>query len=65
MIGPRVRSRPSGYVITIDNAVLADVGKNGIVKDEFVAVRLRRLIELTRPESDVLLFGYFELTGAS
>ncbi len=64
MNGPRVKSKPSAYVITIDGKVVEDAGKGGLIKSERVAVRLRELLEIARPDSDVLMFGYYELTGA-
>ena len=61
---PVIKSRPSVYVITIDGKVVEDAGKNGIIKDESSARHIRSLLETRNPESDVLLFGFFELTGA-
>jgi len=65
----RVRKSPDAYFITINNRTLREVGKDGMIKDELVARRLRDAVRVVckaegRPEADVTLFAGYTLTGA-
>ena len=59
---PRVKKSPTGYVITIDGEVMEDAGKKGVIKDFTNAHWLFKFMEGMYPDSDVFLFGMFEMT---
>lgn len=60
---PQVKKNPDGFFITIDHRTLTEVGKEGVIKDEAVALRLSALIELANAKHDVKVFRAFTLTG--
>ena len=59
---PRVKKFPTGYVITIDGEVMEDAGKKGVISNYRNAKWLADFMEGMYPESDVFLFGVFEMT---
>lgn len=60
----RVRTSPDAYFITINERTLTEVGKDGVMKDEAVALRLSALIELSNAKSRVKVWRAYTLTGA-
>jgi hypothetical protein len=56
---PTFNKKPAGFIIVIDGEVMANVGKKGVIKDERVATRLCRYLQIRMPESNVDLFGVF------
>ena len=54
-----VEHRRFDGAIVIDGEVMANVGKKGVIKDERVATRLCRYLQIRMPESNVDLFGVF------
>jgi hypothetical protein len=55
---PTFNKKPAGFIIVIDGEVMANA-KKGVIKDERVATRLCRYLQIRMPESNVDLFGVF------
>jgi hypothetical protein len=60
---PYVPKEPVGYCLTVNQEVVTQAGKNGVIKDRDVAMSLRESLILANPESDVFLFGLFSVTS--
>jgi hypothetical protein len=64
MLADVLRSKPDAFVLTMDGAVMQDVGKNGVITTYAVAERLRRVLSVRYPANDVALFGCYTFKKA-